>query len=68
MEAGCTSWDLYNHMLIPTLYDDDVKEYWHLVEKVTLWDVAVERQVEITGPDAARSPSCSRRATSRGAR
>ena len=54
VEAGCTSWDLYNHMLIPTLYDDDVKEYWHLLEKVTLWDVAVERQVEITGPDAAR--------------
>ena len=54
VEAGATSWDLYNHMLIPTLYDDDVKEYWHLVEKVTLWDVAVERQLEITGPDAAR--------------
>jgi glycine cleavage system aminomethyltransferase T len=54
VEAGCTSWDLYNHMLIPTLYDDDVKEYWHLLDKVTLWDVAVERQVEITGPDAAR--------------
>jgi aminomethyltransferase len=52
VEAGCTSWDLYNHMLIPTLYDDDEKEYWHLLEKVTLWDVAVERQVEITGPDA----------------
>ncbi len=54
VEAGCTSWDLYNHMLIPTLYDDDVKEYWHLVNHVTLWDVAVERQVEISGPDAAR--------------
>jgi glycine cleavage system aminomethyltransferase T len=54
VEAGCTSWDLYNHMLIPTLYDDDVEEYWRLVEKVTLWDVAVERQVEITGADAAR--------------
>jgi glycine cleavage system aminomethyltransferase T len=53
VEAGCTSWDLYNHMLIPTLYDDDEKEYRHLLEKVTLWDVAVERQVEITGPDAA---------------
>jgi len=53
VEAGCTSWDLYNHMLIPTLYDDDVDEYWHLVNHVTLWDVAVERQVEITGPDAA---------------
>ena len=36
VEAGCTSWDLYNHMLIPTYYDDDIKEYWHLVEKVTL--------------------------------
>jgi aminomethyltransferase len=54
VEAGCTSWDLYNHMLIPTLYDDDVKEYWHLLEHVTLWDVAVERQVEISGRDAGR--------------
>jgi aminomethyltransferase len=50
VEAGCTSWDLYNHMLIPTLYDDDETEYWHLL----IWDVGVERQVEITGPDAAR--------------
>jgi glycine cleavage system aminomethyltransferase T len=54
IEAGCTSWDLYNHMLIPTLYDDDEAEYWHLVNHVTVWDVAVERQVEITGRDAAR--------------
>jgi aminomethyltransferase len=54
VEAGCTSWDLYNHMLIPTLYDDDEVEYRHLLEHVTLWDVAVERQLEITGPDAAR--------------
>jgi aminomethyltransferase len=41
-------------MLIPTLYDDDETEYWHLLNHVTLWDVGVERQVEITGPDAAR--------------
>ena len=54
VEAGCTSWDLYNHMLIPTLYDDDEAEYWHLVEHVAVWDVAVERQLEVTGPDAAR--------------
>jgi aminomethyltransferase len=53
VEAGCKSWDLYNHMLIPTFYDDDEDEYWHLLKHVTLWDVAVERQVEITGPDAA---------------
>jgi glycine cleavage system aminomethyltransferase T len=52
VEAGCKSWDLYNHMLIPTFYDDDENEYWHLLKHVTLWDVAVERQVEITGPDA----------------
>jgi glycine cleavage system aminomethyltransferase T len=52
VEAGCKSWDLYNHMLIPTFYDDDEDEYWHLLKHVTLWDVAVERQVEITGPDA----------------
>ena len=43
------SWDLYNHMLIPTLYDDDVAEYWHLVDHLTLWDVAVERQLEVKG-------------------
>jgi glycine cleavage system aminomethyltransferase T len=52
VEAGCKSWDLYNHMLIPTFYDDDENEYWHLLKHVTLWDVAVEWQVEITGPDA----------------
>jgi glycine cleavage system aminomethyltransferase T len=52
VEAGCKSWDLYNHMLIPTFYEDDEDEYWHLLKHVTLWDVAVERQVEITGPDA----------------
>src|SRR5436305_14645875 len=54
VEAGCTSWDLYNHLLIPTLYDDDVAEYWRLVDHVTLRDVAVERQLELKGPDAAR--------------
>ena len=49
---GCKSWGLYNHMLLPTLYDDPVTEYWALLNGVTLWDVAVERCVEITGPDA----------------
>jgi aminomethyltransferase len=50
--AGCQSWGLYNHMLLPTLYDDPVTEYWALLNDVTMWDVAVERCVEITGPDA----------------
>jgi aminomethyltransferase len=50
--AGCKSWGLYNHMLLPTLYDDPVTEYWALVNDVTMWDVSVERIVEITGPAA----------------
>ncbi|MEQ8841146.1 MAG: glycine cleavage T C-terminal barrel domain-containing protein [Acidimicrobiales bacterium] len=33
-------------------YGDPVAEYWALVDGVTLWDVAHERQVEIAGPDA----------------
>lgn len=49
---GCQAYDIYNHMPIPSHYDDPVNEYWHLINHVTLWDVAVERQVEITGPDA----------------
>lgn len=53
IEAGAKSWDIYNHMFIPTLYeDDDLVEYWHLLNHVTVWDVGVERQVQITGPDA----------------
>jgi aminomethyltransferase len=50
--AGCKSWGLYNHMLLPTLYDDPITEYWALVNDVTMWDVSVERCLEITGPDA----------------
>jgi len=49
---GCVSWGLYNHMLLPTLYDDPVTEYRALLEDVTIWDVSVERCVEISGPDA----------------
>ena len=49
---GCKSYTVYNHMYLPNHYDDPVKEYWRLINDVTLWDVSVERQVEITGPDA----------------
>ena len=52
--AGCLSYDIYNHMLIPGWYTDLVDEYWHIVNHVALWDVAVERCLEITGPDAPR--------------
>ena len=49
---GCTAFDIYNHTYLPAHYDDPVSEYWHLLNHVTVWDVGVERQVEITGPDA----------------
>jgi len=49
---GATAYTVYNHMLFPICFADLEEEYWHLVNGVTLWDVAVERQVEITGPDA----------------
>ncbi len=49
---GCKSWGLYNHMLLPTMYDDPVTEYNALLHDVTLWDVSVERCVEIRGRDA----------------
>ena len=49
---GAKAYTVYNHMLFPIRFGDLEEEYWHLVSHVTLWDVSVERQVEITGPDA----------------
>jgi len=49
---GAKAYTVYNHMLFPVCFDDMEAEYRHLLEHVTLWDVSVERQVEITGPDA----------------
>ena len=51
---GCTAYDVYNHMYLPAYYDDLAAEYWALVHDVTLWDVGVERTVQIAGPDADR--------------
>jgi glycine cleavage system aminomethyltransferase T len=45
---------VYNHMLFPIAFDDFEVEYWHLLKHVTLWDVAVERQLEVQGPDGFR--------------
>lgn len=50
---GVQSYSVCNRMYHPRHYDDPIAEYWKLVHDVTLWDVGVERQVEISGPDAA---------------
>jgi len=49
---GVQLYSFYNPMYHPRHYGDPVEEYWQLLNGVTLWDVGVERQVEITGPDA----------------
>ena len=54
LRAGCRGYAVANHMFQPHSYADPIEEYRHLTEGVTLWDVATERQVEITGPDALR--------------
>ena len=50
---GAKSFSVYNHMYIPRDFGDPVQNFWNLVNDAILCDVAVERQVEITGPDAA---------------
>jgi glycine cleavage system aminomethyltransferase T len=51
---GPRGFTVYNHTLFPINFDDFEAEYWHLLTNVTLWDVAVERNVEISGPDGFR--------------
>ena len=49
---GATNFSVYNHMYIPRDFGSPEDNFWNLVNKAILCDVAVERQVEIKGPDA----------------
>jgi glycine cleavage system aminomethyltransferase T len=51
---GVQRYSVYNHTYHPRHYGDPIAEYWHLLNSVTMWDVGVERQIEISGPDAFR--------------
>jgi glycine cleavage system aminomethyltransferase T len=51
-QHGVKRYSVYNHFYHPRHYGDPVDEYWHLINEVTMWDVGVERQIEISGPDA----------------
>lgn len=51
-QAGAKAFSIYNHMYMPTLYTSVVDEYWSMVNDVVMIDVGVERQIEISGPDA----------------
>ena len=54
LRAGAQTFTIYNHMIMPTSYEGEEADYWNLMNNVTLWDVAAERQVEIIGSDAYR--------------
>lgn len=49
---GVTGYTVYNHMLLPTVFKGLQEDYKHLKEFVQIWDVSVERQVQLLGPDA----------------
>lgn len=52
--AGVKAYTVYNRMLLPTVFESVEADYHHLKNHVQVWDVSVERQVELRGPDAAR--------------
>ena len=51
---GAADFSVYNHMYIPRDFGDPTQNFWNLVNGAILCDVAVERQVEISGPDASQ--------------
>ncbi|SEN71038.1 aminomethyltransferase [Roseovarius tolerans] len=51
---GAKGFSVYNHMYIPRDFGNPEQNFWNLIHHATLADVSVERQVEITGPDAAK--------------
>ncbi|MEM9211870.1 MAG: dimethylsulfoniopropionate demethylase [Pseudomonadota bacterium] len=53
-EIGVKAYTVYNHMLLPTVFRTPHEDYKHLKSAVQVWDVSVERQVELVGPDAAK--------------
>ncbi len=52
LDAGMTHASVYNHMYMPVSYGDAPAEYRRLTQGVAMWDVGVERQVQLAGPDA----------------
>jgi aminomethyltransferase len=51
---GAKDFSVYNHMYIPRDFGDPEQNFWNLINEAVLCDVAVERQVQIKGPDASK--------------
>lgn len=52
--AGVKGYTVYNHMLLPTVFESNEADYWSLCQDVQVWDVSCERQIEVSGPDSER--------------
>ena len=52
--AGVKGYTVYNHMLLPTFFENNEADYWSLCQDVQVWDVSCERQIEVSGPDSDR--------------
>lgn len=52
--CGVKAYTVYNHTLLPTVFESPEADYHHLKAHVQVWDVSCERQIEINGPDAPR--------------
>ena len=50
---GCRTYSVYNRTYISGSFSTPLAEYWKVIEDVAIWPVMGERQVEISGPDAA---------------
>ncbi|MBD1172577.1 dimethylsulfoniopropionate demethylase [Pelagibacterales bacterium SAG-MED05] len=50
---GVKAYTVYNHMLLPTFFTSLEEEYHHLKQHVQLWDVSVQREIEISGSDSS---------------
>jgi glycine cleavage system aminomethyltransferase T len=48
---GPMGYTVYNHMYFPIRFDSFENEFKALLNDVTVWDVSVERCLEISGPD-----------------
>ncbi len=50
---GVKSFTVYNHMLLPTTFSTPEEEYNHLKNHVQIWDVSVQREIEVIGKDSS---------------
>ena len=51
---GAKDFSVYNHMYIPRDFANPEQNFWNLINDAILCDVAVERQVQVKGPDAGK--------------